>query len=69
MPVETKEISVTGNEDCGIADITEEISDAVKNSKIKNGAVTIFCIGSTGAITTMEFEPNLSKDMAADCLY
>jgi hypothetical protein len=64
MPVETKEISVTGKEDCGIADITEEVSDAVKNSRIKNGAVTIFCIGSTGAITTMEFEPNLSKDVS-----
>ncbi len=64
MPVETKEISVTGNEDCGIVDITEKVSDAVKNSKIKNGTVTIFCIGSTGAITTMEFEENLSKDVS-----
>jgi secondary thiamine-phosphate synthase enzyme len=64
MPVETKEISVTGKEDCGIVDITEKVSDAVKNSKIKNGTVTIFCIGSTGAITTMEFEANLSKDVS-----
>ncbi len=64
MPVETKEISVTGKEDCGIVDITEKVSDAVKNSKIRNGTVTIFCIGSTGAITTMEFEPNLSRDVS-----
>lgn len=64
MPVETKEISVTGKEDCGIVDITEKVSDAVRNSKIKNGTVTIFCIGSTGAITTMEFEKNLSKDVS-----
>ncbi len=64
MPVETKEISVTGKEDCGIVDITEKVSDAVKNSKIRNGTVTIFCIGSTGAITTMEFEPNLSEDVS-----
>jgi secondary thiamine-phosphate synthase enzyme len=64
MPVETKEFSVTGKEDCGIVDITEKVSDAVKNSKIKNGTVTIFCIGSTGAITTMEFEVNLSKDVS-----
>ncbi len=63
MPVETKEISVTGKEDCGIVDITEEVLDAVKNSKMQNGAVTIFCIGSTGAITTMEFESNLTKDV------
>lgn len=64
MPVETKEISVTAEADCGIIDITEKVSDAVKNSKIQNGAVTIFCIGSTGSITTMEFEPNLSKDVS-----
>lgn len=64
MPVETKEISVVGKKDCGIIDITEKVSDAVKNSKIKDGVVTIFCIGSTGAITTMEFELNLSKDVS-----
>ncbi|MDY9925892.1 secondary thiamine-phosphate synthase enzyme YjbQ [Methanosarcina sp.] len=64
MPVETREISVTGKEDCGIVDITETISKEVKNSKIRDGTVTVFCIGSTGAITTMEFEPNLSKDVS-----
>ncbi len=64
MPVETKEISVAGKEDCGIVDITEKVSEAIENSKMKNGVVTIFCIGSTGAITTMEFEPNLSKDVS-----
>jgi secondary thiamine-phosphate synthase enzyme len=64
MPVETREISVVGKEDCGIVDITELVSKEVKNSKISNGIVTIFCIGSTGTITTMEFEPNLSIDFA-----
>ena len=64
MPVETKEISVVGKEDCGIIDITEKVSDSVGKSNIKDGAVTIFCIGSTGAISTMEFEPNLSKDVS-----
>jgi secondary thiamine-phosphate synthase enzyme len=64
MPVEIREISVTGKEDCGIVDITEMISEEVKNSKIRDGTVTVFCIGSTGAITTMEFEPNLSKDVS-----
>jgi secondary thiamine-phosphate synthase enzyme len=64
MPVETREISVVGKEDCGIVDITEIVSKEVKNSKISNGIVTIFCIGSTGTITTMEFEPNLSMDFA-----
>ncbi len=64
MPVETREISVVGKEDCGIVDITEAVSKEVKNSKISNGTVTVFCVGSTGAITTMEYEPNLSKDFS-----
>jgi secondary thiamine-phosphate synthase enzyme len=64
MPVETREISVVGKADCGIVDITETVSKEVKNSKIRNGTVTVFCVGSTGAITTMEFEPNLSIDVS-----
>ena len=64
MPVETREISVIGKEDCGIVDITGMVAEEVKISKIRNGTVTVFCIGSTGAISTMEFEPNLSKDVA-----
>ncbi|AKB35898.1 hypothetical protein MSSAC_1308 [Methanosarcina siciliae C2J] len=39
MPVETREITVTGKEDCGIVDITEMVSEEVKNSKIRNGTV------------------------------
>ncbi|AKB25119.1 secondary thiamine-phosphate synthase enzyme [Methanosarcina sp. MTP4] len=64
MLVETREISVLGKEDCGIVDITEMVSKEVKSSKIRNGTVTVFCVGSTGAVSTMEFEPNLSKDVS-----
>ena len=64
MSVETRKISVVGKEDCGIVDITKIVSKEIKNSKISNGTVTVFCIGSTGAITTMEYEPNLSKDVS-----
>jgi secondary thiamine-phosphate synthase enzyme len=64
MPVETREISVVGKADCGIVDITETVSKEVRNSKISYGTVTVFCVGSTGAISTMEFEPNLSKDVS-----
>ena len=67
MSVKSKHISVKVKEDCGIADITEMVSSAVRESGITNGIVTVFCIGSTGAVTTMEFEPNLSKDFS-QCL-
>ena len=64
MPVETKEISVKVKADCGIVDITDMVSDAVRESTLDNGTVTVFCVGSTGAITTMEYESNLSDDFS-----
>ena len=45
-----------------MADITMEIKKFLRESKAKDGAVLIFNIGTTGAITTIEFEPGLRKD-------
>ena len=42
--------------------ITEDISTAVKESKISDGIATIFVPGSTAAVTTIEYEPGLLKD-------
>lgn len=64
MPVRSKELSVTVKKDCGIVDITEMVSSAVRESGLMNGTVTVFCVGSTGGITTMEYEQNLSKDFS-----
>jgi secondary thiamine-phosphate synthase enzyme len=43
-------------------DITNEVRKFVKESGRKEGAVLVFSIGSTGAITTIEYEPGLKKD-------
>jgi len=53
-------ISTKGNND--IIDITEEIVQAVKESKIENGFCLVFCPGSTVGITNIEAEPNLIED-------
>jgi secondary thiamine-phosphate synthase enzyme len=44
-------------------DITEPIARAVRESKIANGIVTIFCPGSTGGLTTLEFEDGAIHDL------
>ena len=62
MTVETKSLEIQSKGENEIIDITEEIADIVKNSKIKNGIITIFVSGSTGALTTIEFEPGLLHD-------
>jgi len=45
-----------------IVDITDDLQKIVKSSNLKNGFIIIFVSGSTGAITTIEYEPGLMKD-------
>ncbi|MCX7966111.1 MAG: secondary thiamine-phosphate synthase enzyme YjbQ, partial [Syntrophorhabdaceae bacterium] len=44
-------------------DITEKVRHILKISGIENGIVTIFCPGSTGTITTIEFESGVIRDL------
>lgn len=46
-----------------IIDITPSVTAVVEKSKIKNGTVTIFCPGSTGAVTTIEYESGVLEDL------
>lgn len=46
-----------------IIDITGEVEGHVESSGIKSGLITVFVTGSTGAITTLEYEPGLLKDL------
>jgi secondary thiamine-phosphate synthase enzyme len=57
---DTIELHTEGEGD--MIDITPQLSNIVKECKIKNGTVTIFVSGSTAAITTIEYEPGLIHD-------
>jgi secondary thiamine-phosphate synthase enzyme len=46
-------------------DITERVTKAMEKSGIKNGLATVFCPGSTGTITTIEYESGVIKDLKA----
>ena len=48
-------------------DITAEVQAAVADTGLKSGIVTVFVPGATGAVTTVEFEPGLIKDLEALC--
>lgn len=54
-------LSTKGNTD--IIDITGEIQRQLNKCGLSEGQVTLFVPGSTGGITTMEFESNLAKDI------
>jgi secondary thiamine-phosphate synthase enzyme len=62
MKVVSKTIKVNSKGEDDIIDITEELSNLVKESSIENGTVTVFLSGSTAAITTIEYEPGLIYD-------
>jgi len=44
-------------------DITDLIAEAVRQSGLRSGAVTLFCPSSTSALTTIEFEPGAVADL------
>lgn len=46
-----------------IVNITPGVSDAVAASELTSGVATVFCPGSTGAITTVEFEQGVVADI------
>ena len=57
--VKTEKITVKTKGNCDIVDITEQVRDFVDKSAVKEGMATIFNVGSTGAVTTTEYEPGL----------
>lgn len=61
MAVKTETLEVATNGNCHLVDITAEVQAAVTDSALSNGTVTVFNIGSTAGITTIEYEPGLVK--------
>jgi secondary thiamine-phosphate synthase enzyme len=48
---------------CDIINITPQVLSIVKKSSVIDGLVTVFCPGSTGAITTIEYESGVLEDL------
>ncbi len=59
--VKTHEIKIKTKGNCEVVNITEQVGGAVAQSDIRDGAVTVFNIGSTAGITTTEYEPGLAN--------
>ena len=63
MGVYSDEINIKTDGEVDIVDITGDIQNIVDKSKLNDGIACIFVPGSTGAITTIEYEPGLMKDL------
>ena len=44
---------------CDVINITSQVQNAIGRSGLKNGIVNVHVAGSTGAISTVEYEPGL----------
>lgn len=61
--VSTQRIKLNTKGNTDIIDVTAKVSEAVANSGLQRGVATVFVVGATVGVTTMEFEPGLIADM------
>ncbi len=59
----TQELALRTSGEHDVKDITDEVAQAIRESKLQNGVVTVFCPGSTGGLTTIEYESGVIADL------
>jgi secondary thiamine-phosphate synthase enzyme len=65
IELETHSIEINTKGNCQLTDITEEIQSVITSNRFVEGNVSLFAIGSTTGITTIEYESGLIKDYPA----
>ena len=63
METVTRQVKTKGQGDAH--DITDAVSAVVTGSGLSSGLATVFVVGSTAAVTTIEFEPGAVADLNA----
>lgn len=63
MEILTEQISLQTKGHTHIIDITEQVSELLRQNQFREGQVTVFVPGSTGGLTTIEYEPGLLQDL------
>lgn len=57
--VKTHHLNIKTRGNCHILDITGRVAELITQSGFNEGAVTLFNVGSTAGLTTIEYEPGL----------
>ena len=63
MSVKTNYIKLSTQGNSDVIDITPQVAKKLTESGLSEGTVTIFVAGSTAALTTVEYEPGLVRDI------
>lgn len=61
--VTTQQLSLRTQGYTDIQDITSQVATVVRESGLRSGIVTVFCVGSTGGLTTIEYESGALADL------
>ena len=59
----TQELHLQTRGHCDVQDITPQVARVARGSGLRAGIVTIFCPGSTGGLTTIEYESGVLEDI------
>lgn len=51
------------NGNCDLVNLSDKLFDSFEKIDMLNGNVTIFVVGSTASISTIEYEPGLKRDL------
>ena len=63
IKINTKRLSEKTAGFCDIIDITSKVCEQIEQENIERGLMTLFVSGSTAALTTVEYEPGLVRDL------
>jgi len=55
-------ITVSTNGFSDMRDITEQVQEVVMKANVSEGLATVFVVGSTASVSTIEYEPALVED-------
>jgi secondary thiamine-phosphate synthase enzyme len=59
----TQQLGLHAQGHTDIQDITSQVATIVRESGLRSGIVTVFCPGSTGGLTTIEYESGVMADL------
>ena len=63
--VDTRTFEISTREQGDAQDVTPAVARVLSESGIQDGIVTVFVVGSTAGVTTIEFEPGALHDLNA----
>lgn len=63
MAVSTKRFKFSTKGDGDIINITQQVGEQVEAAGVREGTATVFVGGSTGGVTTVEYESGLIEDL------